>query len=316
MRIDWLTAAVVALSLIPGLAPAAAEQFPTKPISIVVPFTAGGPTDTIARFVNEILTKEGITAIVENKPGGNTLVGIRHTLRQPADGYTLFLATSPFTANQILRKEPGYKLEDFVAVAPLATQAGVLFASEKLKITSLPELLAYAHQNPGKLNIGTVGASQVLSNRFIEVSKLNFKIIPYKGASEIITGLMTGDIHLAFLSYAAGASYVNDGKIKPIAVVAEQRSTVAPDIPTFKELGMDGLGKEGWIALFARADTSPPLIARLRKVMVDAVNDPAYLAKIRSLMSDPWAIEPEKIDEYIRADLKFWEPDLRRIEPQ
>lgn len=321
MRVAQLLAAGLGLGLISGQGPAAAQDFPTKPISLIVPYTAGGPYDILARFMSEALRKqkESIATIVEAKPGGNTLIAIQHVLKAPADGHTLLISTLPIMANLILMKNPGYRYEEFVPVGPVAKHPYILFVPATLPVKNLAELVAYGEKNPGKLNIGALspgGQVQLLADKFIKASKLKIEKIPYKGAAELATALLTGDIQMSFFAYSAGAPFLKDGKLKPIAIATDERSPLTPDIPTFKELGMAGVTGESWVALFARADTPKPLIGKLQAIITAAAKDPDYLAKIKAAGNDPWAITPEKLDAYIRADFKFWEPDLRLIEPQ
>lgn len=318
MRILFSMAAALALAL--TVAPAKAQEFPTKPISLIVPYTAGGPYDILARFMSEALRKkDNAASIVEAKPGGNTLIGIQHTLKQPNDGHTLLISTLPIMANLILMKNPGYKYEDFVPVGPVAKHPYILFVPASLPVNNLAELVAYGQKNPGKLNIGALspgGQVQMLADKFVKASKLKIEKIPYKGAAELATALLTGDLQMSFFAYSAGAPFLKDGKLKPIAIASDERSPLTPDIATFKELGMAGVTGDSWVALFARADTPKPVIAKLQSLITQASKDPEYIAKIRTAGNDPWVIAPEAMNDFIKQDFKFWEPDLRLIEPQ
>jgi tripartite-type tricarboxylate transporter receptor subunit TctC len=318
MRILFSMAAALSLAL--TAAPAKAQEFPTKPISLIVPYTAGGPYDILARFMSEALRKkDNVATIVEAKPGGNTLIGIQHTLKQPNDGHTLLISTLPIMANLILMKNPGYKYDDFVPVGPVARHPYILFVPASLPVNNLAELVAHGQKNPGKLNIGALspgGQVQMLADKFVKASKLKIEKIPYKGAAELATALLTGDLQMSFFAYSAGAPFLKDGKLKPIAIANAERSALTPDIPTFKELGMDGVTGDSWVALFARADTPKPVIAKLQTLITQASKDPEYIAKIRGAGNDPWIVAPDAMNDFIKEDFKFWEPDLRLIEPQ
>jgi tripartite-type tricarboxylate transporter receptor subunit TctC len=314
-------AAVAAIGLMAAQGSALAQDFPGRPISLIVPYTAGGPYDILARFMSETLRKQkdSVATIVEAKPGGNTLIGIQTVLKAPADGHTVLISTLPIMANLILMKNPGYRYEDFTPVGPVARHPYILFVPNTLPVNNLAELVAYGEKNPGKLNIGALspgGQVQLLADKFIKFSKLKIEKIPYKGAAELATALLTGDIQMSFFAYSAGAPFLKDGKLKPIAIANDERSQLTPDIPTFKELGMPGVVGDSWVGLFARADTPKPIIAKLRAVITEASKDPEYLAKIKVAGNDPWVITPDKMDDFIKADFKFWEPDLRQIEPQ
>jgi tripartite-type tricarboxylate transporter receptor subunit TctC len=316
-----IAAAVVALGLTSGQRAATADDFPTRSISLIPPYTAGGPYDILARFMSEALRKQKLShpVIVEAKPGGNTLVGIHHVLKAPADGHTLLISTLPITSNLILMKNPGYKAEDFVPVGPVARHPYILFVPKDLPASNLAELVAYAEKNPGKLNIGALspgGQVQLLADRFLRASKLKIEKIPYKGAAELAAALLTGDIQMSFFAYSAGAPFLKDGKLKPIAIATDERSTLTPDIPTFKELGMPSVTGEAWVALFARSDTPKPVLAKLQAMITEASKDPDYVAKIRAAGNDPWVIAPDKIADHFKADAAFWEADFKAIEPQ
>lgn len=237
-----IAAALAAVGLVSGQG-AQAQDFPTRTISIVTPYTAGGPYDILARFMSEAMRKQKLpqSVIVEAKPGGNTLIGIQSVLKASPDGHTLLVSTLPIMANQILMKNPGYKYEDFVPVGPVARHPYILFVPQTLPVNNLAELVAYGEKNPGKLNIGALspgGQVQLLADKFIKFSKLEIEKIPYKGAAELATALLTGDLQLSFFAYSAGAPFLKDGKLKPIAIANEERSALTPDIPTFKELVM------------------------------------------------------------------------------
>ena len=264
----WLPPQSLRSGLISGQGGASAQDFPTKPISLITPYTAGGPYDILARFMSESLRKQKLpqSVIVEAKPGGNTLIGIQHVLKAPADGHTLLISTLPIMANLILMKNPATSTRISSPVGPVARHPYILFVPATLPVNNLAELVAYGEKNPGKLNIGALspgGQVQLLADKFIKVSKLKIEKIPYKGAAELATALLTGDLQMSFFAYSAGAPFLKDGKLKPIAIATEERSPLTPDIPTFKELGMPGVMGDSWVALFARADTPKPVIAKL-----------------------------------------------------
>ena len=324
LTIRGIAALVMGFGLGFGLATGqclAADEFPTRPITIITPYTAGGPYDILARFLSESLRKQKLSqpVIVDAKPGGNTLVGIQAVLQAPADGHTVLVSTQPLLSNLVLMKNPGYKAEDFVAVGPVARHPYLFFVPASLPVSNMAELVAYAEKNPNKLNIGALspgGQVQLLADRFLRASKLKIEKIPYKGAAELATALLTGDLQMSFFAYSAGAPFLKDGKLKAIAIATDERSTLTPDVPTFKELGMPSVTGESWVALFARSNTPKPIIAKLETIMTEAAKDPDYVTKIKAAGNEPWVIAPDKIADYIKADGKNWEPDLKLIEPQ
>jgi tripartite-type tricarboxylate transporter receptor subunit TctC len=316
-----IAALVLGFGLATAAHVAAADDFPSKPISIVTPYTAGGPYDILARYLGESLRKQKLSqpVLVEAKPGGNTLVGIQTVQQAPADGHMMLVSTLPIVSNLVLMKNPGYKAADFIPVAPVARHAYLFFVPASLPVSNMAELLAYAQKNPNKLNIGALspgGQVQLLADRFLQASKLKIEKIPYKGAADLATALLTGDIQMSFFAYSAGAPFLTDGRLKAIAIATEERSSLTPDIPTFKELGMPTVSGEAWVALFARSNTPKDVVAKIQAIMAEATRDPEYIAKIKSAGNEPWVIPSDQLAAYIQADAKNWEPDLKALDPQ
>ena len=211
-----------------------------------MPYTAGGPYDILARFMSESLRKQKLPQSVDRRGETRRQHADRHPARaeSAAGGHTVLISTLPIMANLILLKNPGYKYEDFTPVGPVTRHPYILFVPQTLPVNNLAELVAYGEKNPGKLNIGALspgGQVQLLADKFIKFSKLKVEKIPYKGAAELATALLTGDLQMSFFAYSAGAPFLKDGKLKPIAIASEERSPLTPDIPTFKELGMPGV---------------------------------------------------------------------------
>jgi tripartite-type tricarboxylate transporter receptor subunit TctC len=321
MRAGLLALLTLMGALASPVAAAAADEYPTRPITLVTPYSAGGPYDILARFVAESLRKQKLPhpVIVEAKPGGNTLVGIQAVLQAPADGHTLLISTMPILSNLVLMKNPGYKAEDFVAVGAVARHPYLLFVPANSPASTLPELLRYAEKNPGKLNIGALspgGQVQLLADRLLRASGLKIEKIPYKGAADLATALLTGDIQMSFFAYSAGAPFLKDNRLKALAIASEERSSLTPDVPTFKEAGLPAVNGESWVALFARANTPRPVLDRVRQVLAEAVRDPDYVERLKASGNESWPIPADKIGEYIQADAKQWEPDLKLLEQQ
>ncbi|ETR75979.1 hypothetical protein X566_23430 [Afipia sp. P52-10] len=321
MRYLGFTGAV-ALALTAFAGPAAAQTFPSKPLSFVVPYSAGGPYDTLTRALTDSMRKHSPQPlIIENKPGGNTLLGIRYVQQAPADGYTMLISTTPINTNLLLVKDPGYRAEDFVPIAPVAKHPYILFVPASLRVSTMDELKAYAKSNQARLNIGILapgGPNQLLTDRFLKESGLTIEKIPYKGAAELATALLTGDIQMMFTAYSAGAPFLESGKMKAIAIAQDERSTLAPDLPTFKELGMPSVSGETWVALFVRSGTPQPAIKAIQDLVFAATKEQDFLTKIRPMGIEPWPITPDKIAAYIHTDAQKWEADIKALalEPQ
>jgi len=267
-------AALVAGLCITG---ASAQEFPTKPIRIVVPYSPGGGTDVVARLVAQKLsTKLGQSVIVENKPGASTNIGTRDVATSPADGYTILITAPNIATSESLFKNPGFRLEDLTPVIQLARYPNVLVAGPGTTLTTLEAVLAQAKAEPQKLSFGTAGAG---SNSHLTMELLKQRTgvqmdhVPYKGSGPLKIDLLGGHVPLGIDGLGGLSELITTGKVKPLAVLAPERSPLAPNIPSLGDVGIKDIDGTGYNGALVPAGTPPEVVARLNAAMAEALQD-------------------------------------------
>jgi tripartite-type tricarboxylate transporter receptor subunit TctC len=295
----------------------ASSDFPSQNVTIVVPYTAGGPFDGVTRVFSERLREKlGRAVIATARPGGNTIIATQSVRQAKADGHTLLIQSSSLFTQPLLVKNTGYSSSDFVPIAPLGIFPYMLFVGETVPVNNVRELIAYAKANPGKLNIGTMapgGAVQNVSKRWVSSAEIDVAEIAYKGGADMSTALLSGDIQMMFAAYSAARPFVENGKMKTIAIASDERSPLLPNVPTFKESGLPKVMGSTWLVLFARAETPPDVIAKIRRASYEIVRDAEYDRTISQGGIGAWAIAPDKLGPYIAAEAKAWEEDVRKM---
>lgn len=297
--------------------PAAAQEFPTKPIRMIVPYAAGGPTDVRARLLAQKMSEFlGQQVIVESRPGANTFLGTRAVAQAEPDGYTLLVHSSSLTLGPLTFRNPGYKVEDFAVIAPMTIAPFVLSINPSLPASSAPELIAYARANPGKLNNGSLGAagqSQLLTERVKEAAGgLQIVDVNYKGAAQALQAVIAGEIQMYMDSLQSSVPMARAGKVRMVGVTSERRVAGLPDLPTFKEQGLNVVGGT-WTALFAPSRTPQPIVERLSREAIRATATPEVREKMFTLGSESWSGSVAEFSRYIKDDAAQWEKDLRRL---
>ena len=273
----WIVSVVLAVVVF-CVAPAQAQNYPAKPIHIMVPYAPGGITDIAARILGAKLTEAwGQQVVVENKPGGNGFIGMTAGARGAPDGYTLTMATVGDVAiNPAMFKEMPYDMQrDFVPIAMVSDAPMVLAASANAPFATIPELLAAAKAQPGRLSVATPGNGSV-NQIVLEWMALNtgtqFQHIPYKGGAPAAAALAAGDIPLGILASSSAAPHVKSGRARPLAVTMAKRSKFSPDWPTLQEAGVKEVDASNWTALFAPKGTPQPIIDKLNAEVVKILN--------------------------------------------
>ena len=261
---------LISLALFAFTLPGAlAQDYPNQPIRIIVPYTAGGSSDFVARTVGAKMQENlGRAVVVENRPGGNAVIGTELVAKARPDGYTLLLGgTSILTANPALYKNLPYDtLRDFAPITNAVESPIVVVANPKVPVNSIKELIAYAKANPGKLNYGSAGVGNTLhlaAEMFCLVTGTKMTHIPYKGASQALTDLLGGSIQLMFDLPQTPLSNIQAGRLKAFAVTGEKRIDAMPDVPTMAQAGVPEYNFATWIGLVAPANTPPAIVTRL-----------------------------------------------------
>jgi tripartite-type tricarboxylate transporter receptor subunit TctC len=296
-------------------APALAQEpdFPSRPLRIIVPYSAGGTSDTAARLVADPLGRHlGQSVVVENRGGAGGLTGTEAYFAMPADGYTLLLGgAGPFAIIPPTRKVSYVVEQDVVSLGTIWRSPQLFAVNPKLGINTMPEFLARARANPGKVLVGSAGIG-ALTHLSIELLKREAKIdvthVPYRSTGGTLPALIGGHIDATFGDVSVLATYVRAGTITALAIAAPERSPLLPDLATMAEAGLPGIQAENWFGLVVNSRTPAPAVARLRAAMLATQNDPAYresLVKQGTSAGEPGV---ESFDKLIHAEIARWKP--------
>jgi tripartite-type tricarboxylate transporter receptor subunit TctC len=309
----YVAALLASAALLSSFA-AQAQDYPTKPIRIIVPFTPGSATDIMGRIVGERLNAAwGQPVIVDNKPGAGGSIGIRETARAEPDGYTLVVVSSGHAVNHALYKDLGYDtLKDFSSVAMLGSLPSVLIVPPSLGINSAKELVAMLRANPGKYNYGTAGVgsgAHVSMEKFNVAAGVKALHVPLKGTPPMLAETMAGRIHYAWVPAVSSMGLVKDGKVKPLAVSTPKRIAALPDVPTIAEAGFPDGESTFWLALLAPAKTPPAIVNKINAEVQRALQSGTVKERLVQLGTEPMAMSPAQSDAFIASEYK----DLGKI---
>lgn len=281
MRISRLAVlALAAGALFTTTLPAAAQSFPTKPLKLLVGYPAGGQTDLQARQTATLLEQAlKQPVIVENRPGAGTLIATRALMESPADGYTLLFNNATIGAMPFLIKDAANfdPVKSITPVFSIIESAGAVVVHPSVPANNLKEFIAYAKQQPGKLNYGSLGRSitMVATENFLRLGDIKVQEIPYPGAAQYFNGFLAGDVQIIVTGLTAAAPHVKSGKAKAIAILYPQRVADLPDIPTAAEQGMPNFILGGTLGVFAPAGTPPAVLAAIESAALEKAKDPA-----------------------------------------
>ncbi|MGB3432866.1 Bug family tripartite tricarboxylate transporter substrate binding protein [Achromobacter sp.] len=263
-----------------------AQTYPNKPVTLVVPFAPGGTVNLMGRLLaNHMSEALGQPVIVENKPGGGGSIGANFVAKAPADGYTLLLATMGQQSIQpLLTKNPPYDAaKDFAPVALFSTVPNVLAVSANTPARNVAELVAYAKENPGKLNMASAGIGSVnhmTGELFMFRSGARFEHVPYRGAGPATADLLSGQVQVLFANLPNVLAYVKTGQVRVLAVASETRSAAIPDVPTLAEAGVKDAVVESWYGVMAPAGTNAQVIQKLQDTIIAIANDKSLVAQL------------------------------------
>lgn len=306
----FLTKALVAASFVLGAIAAQAQQWPSRPITIVVPFPPGGFNDTLARTLAAELPKVlGQPVVVENKPGGNSVIGTDYAAKAAPDGHTLFIGATPMAVIQHLYKTSFDARKDFSAITIGGITQNVLVARPSLPANNVKELLAMAKASPGKLNYASTGngsSNHLAFELFKTMSGTSITHIPYKGSAPAVTDLVSERVDVMFNLIPNVMEQVKAGRLKVLAISGEQRSTLSPEIPTVAESGLPGFGFSVWIGVLAPAGTPKPIVERLNTEIVKIVTSPDVKARFAKQGVEVAPTTPDKFNEFLRSEVDRW----------
>jgi tripartite-type tricarboxylate transporter receptor subunit TctC len=315
--LNWRTvaAALAIMTAVPAIG--SAQDWPNRPIRLIVPFPAGGSTDISARIVGEYLSRSlGQQVYVENKSGANGNIGIEAAATSAPDGYTFLVSTDSVTSNPHVYKMNIDVLKDLVPVVQLSHQPIVLAAHPSLGVKSIAELVALAKQQPG-LSYATgsgVGSEQhMVVQWFAQIAGINLVQVPYRGGGQAITDLIGGHVKLGSLGSTPLIPYYKAGTLLLLAQSTEARSTSLPDIPTFQEAGIKGLVLDQWVGVFAPAKTPSAITSRLGAEIRKALADSAVRERFQKSAQDPAGGTTEQFTHYVREEFDMYERLVREL---
>ncbi len=289
---------------------AACAQYPTKPIRFVVGFPPGGSADATVRIVSAALSEQvGRPVVVDNRPGADGALSAELIMRAPPDGYSVvFGSVNSMTASVVLRKIPPYDpTKDFTPISMLGRATLFLYSHPSVPARTLGELIAHAKANPGKLVYGTGNAiSMLLHVQIARATDTKMLNVPYKGEGPMTPDLVAGRLHMAFISTLAAISLARDGKIRPLAVLLQNRSKLLPDVPTIDEAGVPQATVRHWAGVFGPANMPRDVVQRLNKEIVTALKRPDVLDKLLSYGYVVESSTPEGLAAINRDDLVLW----------
>ncbi len=289
---------------------ASAQSWPSKPIRYIVPFPPGAFNDTLARTLAADLPKTlGQPVIVENRPGGNTLIATEMAAKSPPDGYTLFGAALPFSVIQSLYKTSFDVTKDFAPITLAGVTPNLLVANPGAPFNDVKGLIAYAKANPGKLNYASTGngtSNHLSFELFKAMTGTQVTHVPYKGSAPAVTDLIAGQVQVMFDNTPNVLPHVKAGKLKALGVSSKTRSQFAPDVPSVDEAGVPGYDVTVWFGVLTVAGTPPDIVKRLNTEMVKILTSPEVKERISKSGVDVVAGTPEHFSGFLKAEVSRW----------
>jgi tripartite-type tricarboxylate transporter receptor subunit TctC len=287
----------------------AAPAYPTKPIRLVVPFPAGASSDIVGRLIGERLASQmGEQVIADNRPGAGGNLGIGFAAKAPPDGYTMVIATASIAVSPSLYAKLGYDaVKDLAPVARLTSIPNVLLVHPSVPAKTLREFINLARTHPRKINFGSGGAGTTnhLANELLKhLEKIDMVHVPYKGVTQAMVAMMGGEVDEVVMPVSTALAHVRAGKVRPLAVLTEQRITALPEVPTGIEAGVAGFTMPLWYGMFAPVATPPDILSRLSRELIKALEAPDVREKLAALGVDPWPGTPEQLRELLIADIR------------
>jgi tripartite-type tricarboxylate transporter receptor subunit TctC len=306
-------AALLALAIAAtiGAPPCKADDYPSRPVRIIVPFGAGGPTDVYTRAIAEELRKAlHQTFVMENKPGAGTTIGTDYVAKAAPDGYTLLMVSSTQTVNETLyTKKPYHLMHDLVPIAPLIDSDLVLVVHPSVPAKSVKELLALARAKPGTLNFGSSGPGSnyhMGAELLKHLTGINIVHVPYKGSTGMRTDILSGQIQMLFDSVPTMAPLIKAGKVRALGTSGTARSAILPDVPTIAEAGVPGFQATLWVGFMAPAGTPQPIIEKLNAEITKIVSRPDIKAAWEKQGAEPVTMTQPQFKAFMDAQIAKW----------
>ena len=302
--------ALITSATVPAIAQTTGA-WPTKPIKIIVGYSAGGATDVLTRLISVNMSNTlGQSIVVENRPGANSNVGAEIVARSPADGYTLYAFSIANTINASLYPKLSYDpIKDFEPVGMIAKIPNILVVNPNIPVKTVADYVRYAKDSKDGVTFASSGSGSSIhlsGEMFKMQSKVQMLHIPYKGSAPAVTDLLGGQVESMFDNAPSALPHIQSGKLRPIAVTSAQRSPYLPDVPTIAESGYPGFDVQSWFALVAPAGTPKPIIKQLNTALNKALNSPEVRQRLQELAATPEPGTPEKMAAFEAAEVKRW----------
>ncbi len=307
----WFLLGAIVTGIGAAVAPALAQDYPSKPVRIIVPFAPGG-VDVTARIIAERLTATlGQPFIVENRPGAGGSVGAKMVASSDPDGHTLMFSTpGPVVVSPLINRNAGYDaVKNFAPVAIVSQSPLLLVVHPSLPVKTVKELVAYAKANPGRVHFPSPGFGtqpHLVGEMFKSATNLDIVHVPYRGSAPAITDLLAGQMQIYFDNFANVLQHVEGGKLRPLAVTGDARSPQLPDVPTMEQSGYGSIAATYWNGLLAPAGTPAAVVARLNAAVNQALAGPEVRAALSKLGSDPKSETPQAFAGFIAAEAERW----------
>jgi tripartite-type tricarboxylate transporter receptor subunit TctC len=305
---------LLALCFLFGFAASAVAQdtYPSRPITLIVPYAAGGSIDLVARILAEGLTARlGQPVVVDDRPGGNGVIGIREAIKAKPDGYTLQMGSvgANVTPAAVQKDYPFDPLRDYVPVAMVAEWSAILVVKKDLPVNTLAEFVAYARARPGVLNFGTTGYgsfAHLVSEVFMQATGVAMQHVQYKGGAPATTDLMAGTIDAHMMSSAVGAGHAENPRLKMLAVASKRRLPSIPNVPTMAEAGVSGVDQTAWLCVFGPPGLPDAVRERIAREAVAIGQDPAAQTKFRATGFEPLGLDAAATEKMYRDEVTHW----------
>jgi tripartite-type tricarboxylate transporter receptor subunit TctC len=313
-----LTAGAAAVLVAPRVA--FALDYPTRPVRILVGFPGGSSSDVGARLIGQALSERlGQQFFIENRPGAASNLATEAAARASPDGYTLLVFDTVSAINITVYNNPSL-IHDFVPVASITRGPGLMVVNPKFPAKSVPEFIAYAKANPGKINMATAGSGSMLDvygELFMMMAGVDMVRVPYRGAPPAVTDLVGGRVDVVFDTFAASIALVRAGQLRALAVTTATRSEALPDIPSLGDF-LPGYDASNWKGIGAPKNTPPEIVAKLNKEISAALSDPSLKAKLAEFGNAPFATSPAEFDKFFAEEVEKWGKVVRaaNIKPE
>jgi tripartite-type tricarboxylate transporter receptor subunit TctC len=315
-----LALALLLLWLAPILSsPSFAEDYPSRPIKIIVPFGAGGPADVAARLLgNELQQSFGQPFVVENHTGAGGVIGTLEAVKSPPDGYTLLMMSNTQTANESLVPQRKYELmRDLTPIAPVNSSDLVIVVHPSVPAKTLQEFIALAKSQPGKLNYASSGQGtpyHMAGELFKTMAGIDILHVPYRNSGEARSGVIGGQVQMMIDAVPAMASNIAEHQVRALATTGKMRSNVLPDVPTVIEAGIPGYEATIWLGLMAPAGTPKPIIEKLNAAVNAVVKRPDIVKLWNEQGAVPMSMSPEEFDKFLRNDIVKWAEVVKKFQ--